>query len=62
MFNLRIRTTLGSAAIAGFAMGIGYLAGTLGPLLGGWLTPSLAVGRWHCGSMQVPWFPWPSVD
>lgn len=37
MFNLRTRTTMGSASIAGFAMGIGYLAGTLGPLLGGWL-------------------------
>ena len=33
MFNLRTRTTMGSAAIAGFAMGIGYLAGTLGSLL-----------------------------
>jgi CP family cyanate transporter-like MFS transporter len=37
MFNLRTRTTAGSAAMAGFAMGIGYLADTLGPLLGGWL-------------------------
>ncbi|MFL4475419.1 CynX/NimT family MFS transporter [Paeniglutamicibacter sp. MACA_103] len=37
MFNLRSRTTAGSAAMAGFAMGVGYLFGTLGPLLGGWL-------------------------
>ncbi|NMM76676.1 hypothetical protein B2J86_12110 [Acidovorax sp. SRB_14] len=44
MFNLRTRTTMGSAAIAGFAMGIGYLAGTLGPLLGGWLYA--ATGSW----------------
>lgn len=37
MFNLRSRTPAGSAAVAGFAMGVGYLFGTLGPLLGGWL-------------------------
>lgn len=37
MFNLRTRSPSGSASLAGFAMGLGYLAGTLGPLLGGWL-------------------------
>ncbi|MPV37579.1 MFS transporter [Georgenia subflava] len=37
MFNLRSRTPAGSAAMGGFAMGSGYLIGTLGPLLGGWL-------------------------
>ncbi|QCB97597.1 MFS transporter [Arthrobacter sp. PAMC25564] len=35
MFNKRTRTAAGSAALAGFAMGVGYLFGTLGPLLGG---------------------------
>ena len=35
MFNRRTRTAAGSAALAGFAMGVGYLFGTLGPLLGG---------------------------
>lgn len=45
MFNLRTRTTEGSAGIAGFAMGIGYLFGTLGPLLGGWLFA--ASGGWE---------------
>lgn len=44
MFNLRTRTPAGSAALAGFAMGIGYFAGTLGPLLGGWLYSS--TGSW----------------
>lgn len=45
MFNKRTRTELGSSAVAGFAMGVGYLAGTLGPLLGGWL--STASGSWR---------------
>lgn len=45
MFNLRTRTTEGSAGVAGFAMGIGYLFGTLGPLLGGWLFA--ASGGWE---------------
>ena len=44
MFNLRTRTPIGSATLAGFAMGIGYLAGTLGPLVGGWLYG--ATGGW----------------
>lgn len=44
MFNLRTRTTAGSSAIAGFAMGVGYLIGTFGPLLGGWLLA--ATGGW----------------
>lgn len=44
MFNRRTRTQQGSGALAGFAMGVGYLAGTLGPLLGGWL--SSASGSW----------------
>jgi CP family cyanate transporter-like MFS transporter len=44
MYNLRTRTTAGSAGIAGFSMGIGYLFGTLGPLLGGWLFT--ASGGW----------------
>ncbi|MEV7647032.1 MFS transporter [Arthrobacter sp. NPDC089319] len=50
MFNLRTRTASGSAAISGFAMGVGYLFGTLGPLLGGalfsvtggWTVPLIA--------------------
>jgi MFS transporter, CP family, cyanate transporter len=44
MFNLRTRTASGSAAISGFAMGVGYLFGTLGPLLGGALFS--ATGGW----------------
>lgn len=44
MFNRRTRTPAGSAAIAGFAMGVGYLFGTLGPLLGG--TFFAASGSW----------------
>ncbi|MCX6499602.1 MAG: MFS transporter [Arthrobacter sp.] len=44
MFNKRTRTAQGSAAIAGFAMGVGYLFGTLGPLLGGALFS--ATGSW----------------
>ena len=45
MFNLRARTATGFAAIGGFAMGIGYLAGTLGPLLGGWIYPATCSHR-----------------
>lgn len=37
MFNRSTRTAAGSAALAGFAMGVGYLFGTMGPLLGGTL-------------------------
>ncbi|WP_139007058.1 CynX/NimT family MFS transporter [Arthrobacter crystallopoietes] len=44
MFNRRTRTAAGSAALAGFAMGVGYLFGTLGPLLGGALFS--ATGGW----------------
>ncbi len=44
MFNRRTRTAAGSAALAGFAMGIGYLFGTLGPFLGGALFS--ATGSW----------------
>ena len=44
MFNLRTRTPAGSGALAGFAMGVGYLFGTLGPLLGGTLLS--ATGNW----------------
>ncbi len=44
MFNLRTRAPIGSASLAGFTMGVGYLAGTLGPLLGGWLYA--ATGSW----------------
>jgi MFS transporter, CP family, cyanate transporter len=44
MFNARTRTPAGSAALAGFAMGTGYLFGTLGPLLGGALFA--ATGDW----------------
>lgn len=57
MFNLRSRTTAGSTAIAGFAMGIGYLAGTLGPLLGGWLfavTGTWAAPLWVYVASVVP--------
>jgi len=57
MFNLRTRTPTGSAAIAGFAMGIGYLAGTLGPLLGGWLyatTGSWVTPLWVYAGTVVP--------
>lgn len=45
MFNRRTRTESGSAAISGFAMGVGYLVGTLGPLAGGWLFS--ATGGWE---------------
>lgn len=44
MFNRRTRTEGGSAALSGFAMGVGYLVGTLGPLTGGWLYS--ATGGW----------------
>ncbi|MFD6860461.1 CynX/NimT family MFS transporter [Rhodococcus sp. NPDC060086] len=44
MFNRRTRTEQGSGSLAGFAMGVGYLFGTLGPLLGGWLDS--ATGSW----------------
>ncbi len=44
MFNQRTRTEHGSGALSGFAMGVGYLFGTVGPLLGGWLNP--ATGSW----------------
>jgi MFS transporter, CP family, cyanate transporter len=45
MFNRRTRTQQGSGALAGFAMGVGYLFGTLGPLLGGGL--NAATGTWN---------------
>lgn len=45
MFNQRTRTSEGSGALSGFAMGVGYLAGTLGPLIGGWLFS--ATGTWN---------------
>lgn len=57
MFNLRTRTTMGSATIAGFAVGIGYIAGTLGPLLGGWLyavTGSWTMALWVYAGTVVP--------
>ncbi|HLV76302.1 MAG TPA: MFS transporter [Marinobacter sp.] len=57
MFNLRSRTPAGSTAIAGFAMGIGYLAGTLGPLLGGWLyamTGTWAAPLWVYVASVIP--------
>lgn len=57
MFNLRTLTPMGSAAIAGFAMGIGYLAGTLGPLLGGWLyatTGGWAMALWVYAGTILP--------
>lgn len=44
MFNLRTRTTPGSAAVTGFALGCGYAFGTVGPLLGGVLSSS--TGGW----------------
>ena len=51
MFNLRTRTTQGSAAVTGFALGCGYAFGTVGPLLGGllsslsggWIVPLLVL-------------------
>jgi MFS transporter, CP family, cyanate transporter len=46
MFNRRTRTQQGSGALSGFAMGVGYLFGTLGPLLGGWLS-SITGGQWQ---------------
>lgn len=49
MFNRRTRTEAGSAAISGFAMGVGYLIGTLGPLAGGWLFS--ATGGWEAAMM-----------
>lgn len=57
MFNLRTLTPTGSAALSGFAMGIGYLAGTLGPLLGGWLyamTGSWTMALWVYAGTLVP--------
>lgn len=57
MFNLRTCTTMDSAAMAGFAMGIGYLAGTLGPLLGGWLyaiTGRRTAALWVYAASVVP--------
>src|SRR5690554_2274290 len=57
MFNLRSRSPEGSATIAGFAMGIGYLAGTLGPLLGGWLyavTGSWTLALWVYVGTIIP--------
>ena len=45
MFNRRTRTQQGSGTLAGFAMGVGYLFGTLGPLLGGGLES--ATGSWN---------------
>lgn len=44
MFNLRTRTTQGSAAVTGFALGCGYAFGTVGPFLGGLLSSS--TGGW----------------
>lgn len=47
----------GSAAVAGFAMGVGYLFGTLGPLLGGWLfstTDGWIVPRWVYVATFIP--------
>ena len=58
MFNLRSRTTLGSAAMAGFTMGVGYLVGTFGPLLGG-SSPRPAAGPLRCGSTWQPSSRWP---
>lgn len=57
MFNLRSRSPEGSATIAGFAMGIGYLAGTLGPLLGGWfyaVTGSWTLALWVYVGTIIP--------
>lgn len=57
MFNLRSRSPEGSAAIAGFAMGIGYLAGTLGPLLGGWfyaMTGNWTLALWVYVGTLIP--------
>lgn len=45
MFNQRTRTSQGSGALSGFAMGVGYLAGTFGPLIGGWIFS--ATGGWN---------------
>ena len=45
MFNLRTRSTQGSAAVTGFAMGCGYAFGTVGPLLGGMI--SSWTGGWN---------------
>jgi CP family cyanate transporter-like MFS transporter len=57
MFNLRTKTPMGSAAIAGFSMGTGYLVGTPGPLLGGWLygqTGSWTLPLWVYVGTAVP--------
>ena len=37
LINLRTRTSAGSAALSGFAQGVGYILASLGPLLFGWL-------------------------
>jgi MFS family permease len=44
MFNRRTRTQQDSGSLSGFAMGVGYLFGPLGPLLG-WLR-SATDGQW----------------
>lgn len=41
-FNLRTTSTAGAGALSGFAMGVGYFFGTVGPLLGGWLSSALS--------------------
>lgn len=57
MFNFRTRTTMGSAAITGFAMGIGYFAGTLGSLLDRWLyaiTGCWTMALWVYAGTVIP--------
>ena len=46
LINLRTRTEAGSAALSGFAQGVGYTAASLGPIVFGILLdgPGLAAG------------------
>ena len=44
LINLRTRTPAGSAALSGFAQGIGYAAASLGPLVFGWLFTGPGLG------------------
>jgi cyanate permease len=50
--QLRTRTAVGAAALGGFAIGVGYLFGTIGPLMGGTLFS--ATGDWRAALLPTP--------